>query len=411
VVKKTWVFSLQTSILILFLFSSILFSPVLFQYVDQKFEELRDQTILELEKQLGKNLSYHYISPSIFQFLEIRDLQIYDQEPGDFVQITNLKVYYNIWGLLFGDIDQSIQEIRMENSAFVVDLERDDSILQNIRMLMDGEEDGTIPQWRLSGRNLDFTLVSEFGSYTLEKTSFDWESRPKDILLSLKTTLVGLDFMERSYRAELNIAGNFLPDLSSGVLRTNIQKGATPFFLLDQLAFQISFNQNQLRVTKIQDLQPWDLDLNLDFQSGNMTGSLQGRDFIPRNFLTLAGPLAPANSFLASSFTGDLNLQWNLERGRGNYQYDITRLSIPPSALGERLTLRLLGFGDQSSLSIKEFTLRNPSGDAGFSGRVEFADFLPQGIFRFNNFGPLGIPKITGLIDANKKQQTNPSIT
>jgi hypothetical protein len=142
---QPWVFGIQITLLTLFVFASILFTPVIMATVDQNFRRLKDETIASLEEQLGKKISYSSISPSIFQFLEIRDLVVFDQRPGDFVSVSKLIVFYDIFALVSGDSDDLIQEMRIENSTLAVNLERDAQLIADIQSILDQMEEGDLP--------------------------------------------------------------------------------------------------------------------------------------------------------------------------------------------------------------------------------------------------------------------------
>jgi translocation and assembly module TamB len=396
---QPWVFGIQITLLTLFVFASILFTPVIMATVDQNFRRLKDETIASLEEQLGKKISYSSISPSIFQFLEIRDLVVFDQRPGDFVSVSKLIVFYDIFALVSGDSDDLIQEMRIENSTLAVNLERDAQLIADIQSILDQMEEGDLPPWRLSGRNLRVLLEGDWGTLGLEELGFDWETQGESVAIDLWGDLRGTDDQERLYYSQVSVTGNIGVDLASATLRATLNNAATPFGSADNLSFQASIDENLFSLTKIEDIQPWDVAVTYDLLSQDISASLRGEDFVPGNFLSFAGPLTPFKPYLNISYTGTMGGSWNLREATGDYNFNIPRVVLPPELLGQRLTISALGRGTERRLDLQELEAQVGSGELAFSGYLNYKEFLPLGLFRFRNFSLSGSPALSGLVD------------
>jgi hypothetical protein len=123
--------------------------------------------------------------------------------------------------------------------------------------------------------------------------------------------LRGTDDQERLYYSQVSVTGNIGVDLASATLRATLNNAATPFGSADNLSFQASIDENLFSLTKIEDIQPWDVAVTYDLLSQDISASLRGEDFVPGNFLSFAGPLTPFKPYLNISYTG--TMVWKLE--------------------------------------------------------------------------------------------------
>jgi translocation and assembly module TamB len=397
--NQPWVFGIQITLITLFVFLSVLFTPVIMTTVDESFIRLKDETIASLEAQLGKKISYSSLSPSIFQFLEIRDLVVYDENPGDFVSIKKLIVFYDILALMTGNNQDLIQEMRIENSVLTLNLERDEELIKSILAIVNQTEEGDLPNWRFSGRNLSVLLEGEWGRLGLEELGFNWETRGQSVGIDLWGNLRGIDNSDRLYFSEVSAEGNLSVDLTSATLRANLKDTATPFGSANDLSFQAFIDENHFTLTKIEDIQPWDISLSYDLISQDISATLRGENFVPGNFFSFAGPLTSFRPYLDISYSGTMGGTWNLDNSQGRYQFEISRLILPSSLLGQALAVKAEGRGTERRLNIQELEAQVGQGLLGFSGFIDYRDFLPLGLMRFRDFSLNGSPALTGLLD------------
>ena len=70
-------FTIGAAVLVLL---TALAARALDRYLTERMAELKSQTITTLEEMTGRRITYAGISPSIFQYLEVRELTIFDSQ-------------------------------------------------------------------------------------------------------------------------------------------------------------------------------------------------------------------------------------------------------------------------------------------------------------------------------------------
>ncbi len=130
------------------------------QALTVKMEALKSGALRALEQAVGRPVTYGEISPSFFRSINVRDVAIHDAaDPGrTLLSIHQVSVYYSLLGLLFGrDPVGAIREIRLLNSRFAIDLERDVDVVDLVKRLL---ESGGGPGLRAKITGADIGLYS-----------------------------------------------------------------------------------------------------------------------------------------------------------------------------------------------------------------------------------------------------------
>ena len=95
--------SLQIAfVIILIALTSLLFFPLQRQ-LDETIQGLKTSILETLEDYLGSDISFTSIHPSIFNFIEIRDLKIHDRAGETILTVDRVILYYRIGALLRGN--------------------------------------------------------------------------------------------------------------------------------------------------------------------------------------------------------------------------------------------------------------------------------------------------------------------
>ena len=108
----------------------------------ERMAELKTHTIEALEHLLGRQVTYAAISPSIFQYIEVRDLTVHGIEHPDdaILTIHTIRVYYSLAQLLtHREPMRALREIRVMNTRITLDLDRDKDLVDLVLRLAEGK--------------------------------------------------------------------------------------------------------------------------------------------------------------------------------------------------------------------------------------------------------------------------------
>ncbi len=169
--KASAVFQKRRILEIIILLILIIGTAVLVRHIDKelsvRMEALKNESISYLENRIGRKIAYDSISPSVFMFLEIKNLRIYplSQPEDNILKLNNLKIHYNIVKLLFNpDPLSALSTINISNTRIQLDREKDDEIYTLLKDFLESPTPGD--NLKITGSNL--ALLLTYGAYKIE---------------------------------------------------------------------------------------------------------------------------------------------------------------------------------------------------------------------------------------------------
>jgi len=354
--------------------------------IGKRMESLKSELVAFLEETAGRRIRYGSISPSIFQYVEIRDLAILEDSGEPLLSVRQLRVRYDIFSLLRGAGPIScLREIRISNTAFSIDWERDKAQIELVRTLLKpGGASGHAGSARflgtLTGANIDVSLRSADASVALSKLFFSIQGREETVDVTLRGNVTA-DLSDKLHvSSALKAQGSMDPGFQSADVKTQLIGLSTNFFEAGRQTFQVAWKGNALSLRKIQDSAPLDLRVDADLSTGDLEIAFLAEKFQPSRLVRLRGQLAAYNTWLAATYSGKGTVRYGLKGGALEYGAEIS------AVLKDQLPIhdvRLAGAfrGDTRRIEFTRIAADTPRGSAEFVGDLPFSNMYPQGTF------------------------------
>ena len=384
---------LEVVIIILLIAASVPPMHLLNRRLDARMEAIKREAIGLLEARIERRLSYESISPSIFGFLAVRELKIYSREDPDEVilRINRIKIHYNVFYLLRTRRPaDAVKAVHLSNSQFSIDQDRDRELLSLFKELSNAQAERggeLLPKLRISGANIGLRYTGRDAVFTLSKLFFDIGGEADTYNLNIRSLLTYEPREGGSgvrLKSRVRVAGRLDRQWRWSNLSVRIYSLSTELFALRRQTFQVSYKDDLLTVTKIQDRSPLDIQLLFDFTSGELSGNFKAENYRPANALSLAGPLEPYNILLESGLTGSGDFSYESKSGKVGYSMELEGrykdIEIP---LDLKLVTRL--YGDERICYFEPLIINSNRGSLEFSGNVLLENFFPAGALELIN--------------------------
>ncbi|MFO8064355.1 MAG: translocation/assembly module TamB domain-containing protein, partial [Spirochaetia bacterium] len=389
-------------------------------FVASQMESLKEDVINELESQIGREITYESISPSILRAVEIRGLVINgnEDEPDHLLEVERLRIFYHPFRLLLGGPDATAAEIRIVDTEFNIHHERDADVIDFIEELASREDEGPSATLKLSGRNVGLTYQDSDGTYTVddvffqstireEEVTFYWES---NFATELPAGLPVADDRagEESAASELTgiearatIQGTIRPGEENTSVRVSVPWIRTPLFRVRDQRFDVSFDGSEFEIRKLQNKDPIDLSVTADADLEVFELSLLADGFIPEDVVSFRGSLSALEPWLRSELRGDAEMKFERSSGELSYSADVWGQTNNRD-LPEQMEIRAVLSGDARAVGVEELTLRPQNGELRFSGSIRLSDLTPEGEISLSGFSYAETAPLTGVLEVSR---------
>ena len=385
--RKTFVTLFAIASLGVLLGLTAILGSVLGKEISLRMAELKSQTIAELETVLGHPVTYASISPSFLNYLEIRDLAILDgtAPARPLLTIHRVRIYYSLIHLLVHhDPVGSLREIRILNTHFQLDLQKDRSAVELIQKLTaQGAADAGLHA-RITGADVDVSLTSGDTSLTISRLFFELNAQDSQLQASFRGQCRGTLPSGFDFTSDLDVSGKFDRAFTSSDLTVRLLSFESSLFELQKQTLQVVWKGNQVQVQKIQDRSPIELGLVADLDNKVVTVSFQTDGLRPDQLVRFSRGMARFNGLLKAPTTATGRLTYAIPTGRMQYQVDVSawfqdQLPIPSVTLDATFT------GTEKGASFSPLRMSSPEGSLQFDGDISYKDFYPQGVLTLVN--------------------------
>jgi hypothetical protein len=372
-----------------------------------KMTALRNELIAQGEAFLGMKIEYASVGPSLFCILDIRGIKIYGSAPDPVLSFARLRISFSLLGILHGQGLGALKSIRLDKPAVSLDFDHtgDWEVLRgNIGKRGSGVSDpppaGGSGNW-LTGLSGDMRLRIRGGEATLRmggnrfSLSGNLDAAIRGNLISVKGKAEGQAFLEAflGRSTTMGMSGRFNGELNTrlreGKLAVVVSSLAGDGFNFRTLQFGVSLDSETVEVHKTGDGRPGgksslELSLGYAFTRQRFFGRFEGRNFIPRHFLSLKSPWEGYNAILGLSVTGTASFEAGVSGGV-SYSADLS------GDLGEIFPVDDVSYavtvtGTGESANFRRLALRFPQGDIAYTGRLDFKTLSPEGRIAVKDF-------------------------
>jgi hypothetical protein len=368
-------------------------SPPVQKKIEKEMLRLKDYLIAGLEGQIKRKISYDAISPSIFQAIDISNLKIWnDKMAAPLLDVHRFRIHYNLFDLIFGDIDEAIREIILENASINFDRASDADLIRLFSgdgSVLPAERPDRKAQARITGRNIRIRLRTGEDEFSAEKLFFQILPEGKDYNIRLKTLLSytnhGKTGIIHSGETLVSMRGALSPSYTSGDLTLGLSLLSTNIFDLKKQVFQIAFSPAGVQVRKIQDRAPLDFTLAYAWDTREIRMDFLSQRFIPASLITMKSDFAFLNDWLGMAVSSQGSLSYAL--GEGELKYDLRFDGTVKNTVITRET-RFSGSagGTDKAVNFSPLTLSGQYGSLSFTGDLPLDSFYPSGNLSIKNF-------------------------
>ena len=366
------------------------------ELVERHVVAKREEAIGGLFELLNRNVSYRDISPSLLRAIEIRDLTIYsgDTPEQPLMSIRRLRLRYSLTRLLTSlDPVASLREVQLVDSRLVVDLERDQELVQVLQAIglaaggtgESGAVEGVVlPPVTLAGVNLGVTL--EGTGFRMELGDLFFRVRAGERLRVTARGSArawppalahGLPGSGRHLDADFRVTGTTAPDLSDAELTVRLAELTSGGFQAEPLDLQVTLSEERLRVVRNQDRIPLDLVLDHDLGSGRSELTFAATGLNLADLLRFEEQHSVFGLLPGATVSG--NARWTHDPDLGMaYEAKLSGhvsagADTPPAAVA------LEAQGDDARLEVSKLTVETADGGLDFSGDLLLDTLVPQG--------------------------------
>ncbi len=352
---------------------------------NHRMTALKNELIVYIEAQLGRTIHYSSISPSIFRYLEIRDLRIMEDTNEELLEIHRVRVYYNILGLLSDDPTRAFFRFSIENSEFVINTRTDADILALLREFIIGGEIFGNPfaqDLEVSGKNLSLVLIGEMGRLSISRLFFEVKSvdRTFDLQLRGRTRFEAMenDLGLRSIQGSLGLEGLLDHDFLRGDFQMNYRDISSNLVSMNDVTLQVAYAEQQVLIRKMQDDVPVDLTIRLGTDTNVLTVDAQSKEFIPADFMTLEEGWKRFAPWMNTVITGRGSLSVSFPEKTTEYR---TTVSIRADNSDLPFPVELVAdlAGDSSIINVSAMHIDTRIGYATYSGYIDINELMPVG--------------------------------
>ena len=302
-------------VLLLIIVSAVLFTPIQ-RLFERHLQMLQENLVGRLEGLIGYEVSYSSISPSLLVTIEIRDFSLED-EGQRLLTVDRLRFSYNLFQLIRGNFYAAITAIRIENGNIQIDADSWQQLRATVQNLSGPTTDDSDPSLaeliddlRISGRNISVVYGDNERDYRFAGMSFDIDASSallsvrsngaiviSDPLLPVQLGIERLNEVEVLFSMRGTIRD--FADVESTIV---IESLITPLFRLQNQSFAVQYRDEELVVRKVRDRSPLNLLFSADLDSGNVQLQFETERFVPADFLSLHGSLAPFDPWAERRF-------------------------------------------------------------------------------------------------------------
>ncbi len=384
----------------LILFAAVA-TPVLQTVLESTTSGLKVEAVAAVEKALDSDIQYRSISPSVFLYLEIRDLRVTPHAGAAFpaASVSRVRVYYSLLRLLAGSGPAAaVTRIDIRDTSF--DLGSLDLSETPGGTASAGFRLAALPAaLEVTGTNLSVSFVVDEARVSVQRLFFRARRSADQVGLQVTRASVAVERPGLAVRAQVRLTGRTRTDLEDVDAVLRVDGFRSQVLALSRQSFQIQREGGTLLVRRMGDKAPLDLQLSSDGARASL--AVRTDRYNPRSFVTFLGPLAFLNEYSRASVTTTARVDYLIDQGAVRYSADFEakvggRLLPPGTVVQAKLQ------GDQRLMRLDPFAITSPQGDLHFEGDLQLADLLPEGLLRLSGLTPFADKRVDADVDLTR---------
>ncbi|MFO8043185.1 MAG: translocation/assembly module TamB domain-containing protein [Alkalispirochaeta sp.] len=350
--------------------------------VESRVAEVRASGIADIEAATNQTLSWDSVSPSI-----VRGITVYGVSISDNATAERVSVRFNLLSLLWGNPRDLIPEVTVDRPEISILTDEHRRSLQQTLNFASANAEGR-RDLVVRVRRGTVTVTDDAGDVTLRSVSGDIELQQNRLLGSLSTEvyaateLDGENFtLSSRVFAEIDGVRNG-PELNANV---DLRDNSGSHFTMTDRSFRLERRTSRITVEQIRSNDPLDLSLLYNETERTVSVQMTSQDYVPQDTLTLRGPWAEYQPWLATVVDGTASMEMSLDEGFVGSRGNVSAYSSHPD-LPEPITVSGEYSMSPTEVQFDQFLARTADGSVSFRGSYRFGNTAPNGTLSFNNF-------------------------
>ena len=377
---------------------SLIFSGYfLYTYLDKTIAAFKKDVVVSFENSLDKIITYESISPSVFQYLEIRKFFVTDSNGECLIKIDNFKISFSLYKYFFTD-KFPISSIYLENSSFSYDNKRDNTSLEQIinRISLNsssGKKKRKLEELTIRGKNISISSNLPGGSYNLSKLFIDTDFSDDKILFNLRTRASGdnIVFNKKTNKltSDINISGEFGRKSNWHNFDIEFLNMSADDYFIKKLNLNINHSENIVKIIKTKARDPFDFYAEYNIETRLLSINSKVENYRPADYLKYYKNDRLILPMLKSAYSGSAEIIYSFHNDIGSlisYSADLSIIA-DKSLIPFKNSLKTVFHGNSDKIDITELNVKTGKGNLLYRGNIDLKNLLPEGNLHISSVG------------------------
>jgi hypothetical protein len=376
-------------------------------YVQRSFLSAKDRIFRQIEEQYNVRLSYREISPSFLSSLRIKGLRIVSTsltKPWE-LDCDNLRIVLDPLAVLSPDFSANpeiiirkvvIRKGRLSIQSIASGKGIEDDIADFLAALK-------FPRFDISMRNFNLVFLGENAEGNIlvnrlnvksfrDQVRINWRIEGHLRLLAEPSLFREVDFANKTGGVASHDGSFFNLDTQFTDLETDIM-------VFRPLKFNAALRDRECSFRKIEDDQPYDLEMVYRLDTSTLSASFISENWAPGTlFQFIPGKDPGIGDFLDSRITCSASLDSDIRFETPVYDFDGDLNIHHPLVTGKAVLSARLN-GDNELMDFQEMSLITDWGSAFFTGIFSLKDLAPKGQMQLKNIETPFDYKVNSVLD------------
>ncbi len=367
-----------------YILSMILMLSVLFpiqQSVKGNMKKIHAKLMYQLEEEFQVNILYDSISPSIFQYIELRNIELINKEDNrTILSVDRFRVHYSLLELLFSKQTKKPTTLSIHRANIYIDAVNQPYILQKFLTQGESQDQASItqekpkkgttslPDFAIKATQCFITIYGENQSITIESQSIDATFKDNNIDFKMLGLVQGYQDGEHILSSDLRITGQTGNFFQTFVTTVKLKQLKYANILITDQSFQIHRDQNVLNLSKVEGKTPLDISLRYYLTEQLLEADFEMEALEISEIFQLEGTILPQT----------------LVTGKGSVTYSVPRKNIFYSGDLDVLLNNILFsgqiYGNNGIVTAKQLKISKGSLSGTYSGIIDLTSIALEGL-------------------------------
>lgn len=379
---------------VLFLIVSLLVFALtrpLYKQLEHLVDKYTQQVSTKVTDYTGLYLSYESISPSIFSYFGIKGLKFTDKEKETVLSVKNTHLTYKLSSLLKKDFSNFITGVTVD--GVLIDISKTLELIEKFSKPDKEESSDFEPEIILNYVPPNVTVKNVSVIYANSSLQTSLLVKEIKVLNSLRKDTIEFDVKSHGnlkvkdyeIQGDISFDGLVSKNLKDTAVNIRLSDFTDGQYKLNKLNFIASLSDKKIDIRTIQNVIPFNVNLNYDFENNTIAAGVQSQN------------LSPLSIFSKTANNSQLDFLRNITlTANANASYDLKNNAIAYSATGNcNLNEKLFPSGanidfkfngNDKRITVSYLTVKGPSVDAETDFSLIFKTLQLNGTAEVNEF-------------------------